>query len=157
MVGFAFVGVLQMAAVRRASRLSTVVLLLGLSAPLAVPQDVVWCQGSSGHSALELAGAACCASAVGDGSCATSPAPLRSQAAGASLVPGSDRCAALWLGGPVAVSPPPTAPPHGLHAVAVPGALPPDCGGPEQPRSARVATPDLRQVRELIATTVLTI
>jgi hypothetical protein len=57
----------------------------------------------------------------------------------------------------VAVSPSPTAPPQGLEAVAVPGAGPPVCGGPEQPNSARVATPNLRQVRELIATTVLTI
>jgi hypothetical protein len=149
--------VLLRATARRAGRLSTVVLLLGLSAPLAVPQDVVWCQGSSGHSALERAGAACCGPAGGDGTCATSPARFRPQAAGASLVPGNDRCADLWLGGPVAVSPTPPAPPQGLHAVAVPGALPPDCGGPEQSRGARVATPDLRQVRELIASTVLTI
>jgi hypothetical protein len=130
--------VLLRAIARRASRLSTVVLLLGLSAPLAVPQDVVWCQGSSGHSALELAGAACCAPAGGDRTCATSPAPLEPQAAGASLVPGNDRCADLWLGGPVAVSPSPTAPPPGLEAVALPGAVPPVCGGPAQPRAVRL-------------------
>jgi len=149
--------VLRPAVGRQAGHLSTVVLLLGLSTALAMPLDVVWCQGSAGHSALELAWSACCAPADGSGSCATSSAPLEPAGGRASLVPGKDRCADFWLGGPVAVSPSPTTPPQGLVAMAAPGAVPSVSGGPDQPRSARVATPHLRQVRELITTTVLTI
>lgn len=148
---------LRSATARRESRPGTVVLLLAFATALAMPVDVVWCQGSSGHSALELAWSECCAPADGNGSCTASSAPLEPTAGSASLVPGKDRCADLWLGGPVAVSPSPTTPPQGLVAMAAPGAVASVAGDPGQLRSARIATPNLRQVRELITTTILTI
>jgi hypothetical protein len=149
--------VLRPAGGRQASQLSTAVLLLGLSAVLAMPLDVVWCRGSSGHSALELAWSACCAPADGGESCATWSVPAEPAAAGAPLMAGKVGCADLWLGGPVAVSPSPTTTHHGFHAIAASGAVASIASRPVHPRGARASTPQLRQLRELITTTVLTI
>jgi hypothetical protein len=137
--------------------MSTVVLLLGVCTALAMPLDAVWCRGSSGHSALELAWSACCAPADGGASCTGWSAPFDPAPGSPSLAPGDDRCADLWLGGPVAVSPSSTTTHHGFHAIAALRTVPSSAGGPVHPRGARASTAHPRQLRELITTTVLTI
>jgi hypothetical protein len=137
--------------------MSTVVLLLGVCTALAMPLDAVWCRGSSGHSALELAWSACCAPADGGASCTGWSAPFDPAPGSPSLAPGDDWCADLWLGGPVAVSPSPIAAAHWLHAIPTHEAIPAIPSGPAGPLGARASTPHPRQLRDLITTTVLTI
>jgi len=148
---------LRSALPRGARRMSTVVLFLGVCTALAMPLDAVWCRGSSGHSALEPAWSDCCAPADGSASCAGGSALLGPAPDSPSLAPGDDRCADLWLGGPVAVSPSPIAAPQGLHATPTHEAIPAIPSGPAGPLGDRASTPHPRQLRELIATTVLTI
>lgn len=132
-------------------------LLLGLCAAVVVPLDVVWCRGDSGHNALELVWAGCCAPADGGRSCATWFAPLESAADLALPALGTERCADLWLGAPGAVSPSPTLPQQEFHAIAPFGVAPSFSGDGLLASGARVLTPLPRQVQELISTTVLTI
>jgi hypothetical protein len=137
--------------------MSTVVLLLGVGTALTMPLDAVWCRGSSGHSALELAWSACCAPADGGASCTGWSAPFDPAPGSPSLASADDRCADLWLGGPVAVSPSPIAAAQGLHATPTHEAIPAISTGHAGPLGARTPTPYPRQLRDLITTTVLTI
>ena len=137
--------------------MSTVVLLLGVCTALAMPLDVVWCRGNTGHSALELAWSDCCAPAAGSASCTGRSAPFDPAPDSRSLAAGDDRCADLWLGGPVAVSPSPIAAPPGLHATPTHGAIPAIATRRAGPLGAQTSTPHPRQLRELISTAVLII
>jgi hypothetical protein len=134
-----------------------VALVIGvLSAVLTMPLDVVWCQGLSGHSALELAWAVCCTPPEGDGGCGASSESAAPKSDELSLVAAALPCTDLWLGGPVARASSLYIPQNGLHAMPAHVAGAAVSYEPARPRGTR-ATPLLRQVRELISSTVLTV
>lgn len=156
MVGFRAMRFLRCPAGQWGGRLSSVVLLLGLCGAVAVPQDAVWCRGSAGHSALESRWSGCCAPSPGGEICVASPA-LAGPGIGLELQATSTvQCTDLWIGVPEALSST-----HAVHqqpltlAPALP--VPLFTEAPGCALDASASLPHLRQVRELISATVLTI
>jgi hypothetical protein len=142
---------------RWGGKLGTVLLLLGLCAAVVIPQDVVWCRCGTGHNALESAWSTCCAPANGGASCASWPV---SPGFGRDLaLPGLNtiHCADLWLGAPGADAPSPIPQPRGPEAVSAPMAIAPVMLGAHHAVAESLLKPHVRQVQELIATTVLTV
>ncbi|MEW6337157.1 MAG: hypothetical protein AB1625_07115 [Acidobacteriota bacterium] len=132
----------------------TLVLLLGLGAASALPQDAVWCRGPA-HSALESAWSACCTSGFGAGGCNGWSAEPGAGTEAASASVGAERCSDLQLGAPSAVAPPPAPQPAAAtHAGAI-ALLRPDEPARSSPRSLPNTSPP--QIRDSIGTTVLTI
>ena len=137
--------------------LGAVLLLLGLCLAVVVPQDVVWCRCGTGHNALESAWSTCCAPASGGASCAprtVSPGFGRDLALPAL---NAIHCADLWLGSPGADAPSPIPQPREPQAVSAPMAMAPVMLGAHHTAAESLLKPHVRQVQELIATTILTV
>ena len=133
-----------------------VLLAVALCATPATPADLVWCRGGSGHDALELAWAGCCAPTGSRESRPTdSGRNLQApDAAPSACTEGS--CTDVLLATAVVLSPSPrpAAPPP---VAALPFVI--LAGRSDSARSGarQVATPGSRQVRDLLRATVLTI
>ncbi len=127
-------------------------LLVVLAAALAVaaPPFTVLCHGEDGHLALESAFDTCCRELA-------VPVTAGTQVGESRRGDTCGRCTDVWLDAPAAVSPPPARPLQALCALPASGAVPQVSGFLVRSRGDRASTPHLRQPRELIATTVLTL
>ncbi|MBI4917576.1 MAG: hypothetical protein HY825_17185 [Acidobacteria bacterium] len=137
-------------------RPSTIVVLAVLCATLLGPPDLAWCQGPSGHSEIELAGAECCRSTTSERTCLGPES--RQQPAADPTRPSVtvDTCSDLLLGSPTGLheSERQVAPP----ALATPiSAARADGAGATASSVARSAAPVTMQARDALRATVLTI
>ena len=133
-----------------------VLLVAVLCAMSAIPADLVWCRGESGHNALELAWAGCCAPTGPDESRPTDGGRGRRTPGASPLACTEGSCTDVLLATAVVLSPSPrpAAPPP---VAALPFVI--LAGRSDSARSGarQVATPGSRQVRDLLRATVLTI
>lgn len=148
---------LRSAAGRWGGQLSSILLLVGLSAAAVVPHDVVWCRGTAGHNALEPAWSTCCTAENDESSYTSWCAPSDSWANSALQAPSAIPCEDVWLG-VIGAAQPTTRPiQHEPGVVAAALDIPSIIGAPVCQIGPSVTTPHLCQVRELISSTVLTI
>jgi hypothetical protein len=133
-----------------------VLLVAVLCAMSAIPADLVWCRGESGHNALELAWVGCCAPTGPDESRPTDGGLCRRTPGAAPSACTEGSCTDVLLSTAVALSPSPrpVAPPP---VATSPFVILVGRSDSARSRDREVATAGSRQVRDLLRATVLTI
>lgn len=157
MVSFSAMRNLRSAAGRWGGQLSSIVLLVGLSAAAVVPHDVVWCRGTAGHNALEPAWSTCCTVENGGESCTSWSAPSDSGVNSALQAPSAIPCEDVWLGMRGVAQPSTRLIQHEPGVTVGRLDIPSAFGAPASQMGPSAAPPHLSQAREQISTTVLTI
>jgi len=137
-------------------RPSTIVVLIVLCATLLGPHDLAWCQGPSGHSEIELAGAECCGNTTPERTC-LGPGSLQEPAADSTRPSVAvDTCSDVLLGSPTGLHESERQVPPPALATSI-GASAGDGGVATAPSVTRSAGPAATQVRDALRATVLTI